>query len=132
MTDYSELSDAEIAERVCVKLGAPPVISDGYPDINRWVKKMIPMFNQSWVMGFGVPCTYEEAVLRKYTYICFDWTAPIMMQKVKEWLVGRGHLIEIFYHVSKNWGVEIVEITDEIINDKENRALYEAFLQVEE
>lgn len=111
MTEYSKLSDAEIAEAVCKRLG--------------WSGK-----NVDW--GLGVP----PNIVRP---LCFDWTAPTMMQKVKEDLHRRKWGVQI---TSDNSDVAVSVIkgftangdADEVrsINLSEPRALYEAYLKATE
>ena len=122
MTDYSKLSDAEIAERVCRKLG--------WDQSRRWFKDN---FNIPWGSLEDMP-THTLP-----TMFSFNWPAPIMMQKVKEWLIKE----EVHFEYWVDWqldnqmkpyicysfharGEPIVRAKSEL------RALYEAFLQVEE
>lgn len=129
MTDYSKLSDAEIAERVCRKLGW-----DGdWISVNRWLTDLV-----SEGFADSVDMQYQDIEspppLRQY--LCFDWPAPIMMQKVKEWFVANDYSMSpIYFEVEWLWqasgpGCKNPQVIH-VQSNRENRALYEAFLQVE-
>lgn len=135
MTDYSKLSDAEIAERVCRKLGAP-VGEDYYANL-LWATQQIPVHEDS----FDFYRDYEDIEgtrKRLFAFLCFDWTAPIMMQKVKEWFEKADLEITASYDpVGRLWSYLIEKPAPEcscvaISRGEDPRALYEAFLQVEE
>lgn len=126
MTDYSKLSDAEIAELVCRKLGW-----DG-GRVRLWLNELIVP---------GLPETpfppnfFGHDKQRALHFACFDWPAPIMMQKVKESLDKEGYGWSINDYVKGCFQVFIHRVGwDECLlfdSNKETRALYEAFLQVD-
>lgn len=141
MTDYSKLSDAEIAERVCRKLGAP-VGEDYYANL-LWGTQQIPVHEDS----FDFYRDYEDidgTRKRLFAFLCFDWTAPIMMQKVNEWLKEKFTSLTIDItvtksnvHVSITGSVMSTNTTGRVFtwranSDVEKRSFYEVFLQVEE
>ena len=124
MKDFSKLSDAEIAERVCRKLGW-----DG-GRVRLWLNELIVP---------GLPETpfppnfFGHDKQRALHFACFDWPAPIMMQKVKEWFRGREIFENCYCMGMQGFQVDIgfkVGVTSKSMY--ETRALYEAFLQVEE
>ena len=120
MKDFSKLSDAEIAERVCRKLG--------WDQSRRWFKDN---FNIPWGSLEDMP-THTLP-----TMFSFNWPAPIMMAKVKEWLIKQRFTIQITFGPDDGAVNILQEALDtggyksvDAYGKSEPRALYEAFLQV--
>lgn len=130
MTNYSKLSDTEIAEAVCKRLGAPTADEGYYPSLV-WVTEQVPVHkdNFKYQRAEDKEDRTRKELLRS---ICFDWPAPIMMQKVKEDLRRFG------CETCRNNGIRGFEVAVgyregiTVSSISEPRALYEAYLEVTE
>lgn len=133
MTNYSKFSDAEIAEAVCKRLGWGGLVSGR--DVIVWIIETLNLPDvcyDHFTLDFGE--SNDGELMR---VACFDWPAPIMMQKVKEDLIGRGFWLNPLY-ADGEWAWQCSGPTKQnpqvvhVTSDRETRALYEAYLEATE
>lgn len=125
MTDYSKLSDAEIAEKVAVKLGWNGKVIDAI----YWLNELLGYMPLGEMLDEWLACEGPETFIYQ---VFFDWPAPIMMQAVRKDLKRRGFTsstadgstaYDCFVHRSEWTGCILVT------RETEPRALYEAALE---
>lgn len=134
MTNYSELSDMEIAERVARGMGFGPG-RDCWFKLETYLHDISPYLNK-WLFGPKKGEAYEFWLENLF----FDWPAPLMMAKVKEMLVKLSYSCDIAVELKKSrisvlctiYGAGDKEGFLAVRTHSEARALYETFLQVME
>lgn len=127
MSDLSKLSDAEIAERACRRLGW----REEFP-LHVWLVELFKDSATFIIGGLRNAFTNEDA-LRE---LCFGFPGPIMEKKVKEWLKGKKKdVISGFVDdrgMAQVGPIKSFKLDADVNAHSESRALYEAFLMVDE